>query len=66
MDYLDQYQLRELEPSITTQLDVVGMQPHSREYLEYQLNRCRSVRKFEMCEGQMLDHPEGIQFTGRP
>ncbi len=62
----DSYQLDEFEPSITTQLDVVGRQPHAREYLEYQTLCTRSERKFEMVEGQMIDYCDGIQFTGKP
>lgn len=66
MPHLDRYETYELEPSITTQLDVVGRQPHAREYLEYQLNNSRSHRKFEMFEGQSVDYCEGIQFSGTP
>jgi hypothetical protein len=63
---LDQYQLHELEPSWCQQLDVVGMQPHSREYLEYVMNNSRSCRKFEMMQGQSVDYPEGIHFGDTP
>jgi hypothetical protein len=52
----DKYQLEEFEPSACSQLDVVGMQPHSREYLEYESNCIRSTRKFEMFDGQMIDY----------
>lgn len=62
----DQNQLHEFEPSACSQLDVVGMQPHSREYLEHEANCLRSVRKFEMFDGQMINYPDGIQFSGKP
>ena len=66
MQPFDYYQRDELEPSWTTQLDVVGMQPHAREYLENEMNCKRSVRKFEHIAGQMIDYTDGIQFSGRP
>lgn len=56
----------ELEPSAATQLDVVGMQPHSREYLEYEINCMRSERKYELIGGQVIDYTDGIQFSGKP
>lgn len=56
----------DFEPSWATQLDVVGMQPHAREYLEYEVNCARSARKFEMIEGAPMDYSEGIQFSGSP
>jgi hypothetical protein len=64
--HLDRYEVSALEPSWATQLDTVGMQPHSREYLERSSTCMRSSRKFQMIAGQMIDHPEGIQFSGRP
>lgn len=60
------YELSELEPSWCTQLDVAGMQPHSREFLEHEVNSMRSMRKFYVIDGQMIDVPEGIQFTSSP
>lgn len=63
---LDRYQIDELEPSWNTQLDTNGMQPHAREYLERDLLAIRSSRKFTMCDGQVIDHCDGIQFSGRP
>lgn len=63
---LDRYELGELEPSWATQLDTVGMQPHSREYLEREMSCLRSDRKFEMIAGQMVDYSPGIQFSGKP
>jgi len=63
---LDRYQREELEPSWTTQLDTIGMQPHAREYLERQVNCMRSDRKFEMIAGEMVDYSPGIHFDGRP
>ena len=53
-------------PSWSTQLDIMGMQPHSREHLEYEVNCARSERKFQMIEGELMDYVEGVQFTGRP
>jgi len=66
MGPFDSYQLEEFEPSWASQLDVVGMQPHSREYLEHQMNNKRSYRKFMQVDGQMIDHTDGIQFSGTP
>lgn len=63
---LDPYQTEELEPSWCTQLDTVGMQPHSREYLERSVICMRSERKYEMIAGQMIDYCPGIHFDGRP
>ncbi len=63
---LDRYQDYELEASASNQLDVNGMQPHAREYLEHEVNCARSERKFEMIEGEIIDYSPGIQFTGRP
>ncbi len=63
---LDDYQKHELNMSACSQLDVVGMQPHAREYLEHQMNYVRSERKYEMYEGGYIDCPQGIQFTGLP
>lgn len=63
---LDAYEIGELEPSWSKQLDTVGMQPHSREYLEQEVLCERSWRKFQMMGGQMVDYPKGIQFSGCP
>lgn len=63
---MDEYEMGELDMSASNQLDVVGMQPHSREYLEHEMNCMRSERKYEMIEGQMIDYARGIQFSGRP
>lgn len=62
----DMYQKEEFEPSWSNQLDKVGMQPHAREYLESEMNCMRSERKFEMIADQIIDYPEGIQFSGKP
>ncbi len=62
----DIYQREEFEPSWCTQLDTVGMQPHSREYLEREMNCKRSARKFEMISDQVIDYTDGIQFSGKP
>lgn len=66
MEPFDRYELDEFQPSWASQLDKVGMQPHSREYLENETNCKRSYRKFEMIAGQMIDYPEGIHFEGKP
>lgn len=63
---LDSYQCEVLQPSACSMLDVVGMQPHAREYVEHEMNCARSDRKFEVVMGQSIDYPEGIQFSGRP
>jgi hypothetical protein len=63
---LDRYQDYELEASASNQLDVNGMQPHAREYLEHEINCARSERKFQMIEGEMMDYAPGIQFSGKP
>jgi hypothetical protein len=62
----DAYQREEFEPSWSNQLDVVGMQPHSREYLENAMSCKSSGRKFQMIAGQMIDYTDGIQFSGKP
>lgn len=64
--HLNPYQVEELDPSWSTQLDTTGMQPHSREFLERNSTSMRSTRKFEMIDGQMIDYCEGIQFSGTP
>ena len=66
MGPFDMFQREELEPSWSTQLDTVGMQPHAREYLEREMNCKRSERKFEMIADQVIDYTDGIQFSGRP
>jgi hypothetical protein len=63
---LDDYQKVQLEMSACSMLDRVGMQPHAREFIEHELNYCRSERKYEEYEGGYIDHPDGIQFTGTP
>lgn len=63
---MDEYQRRELEPSASMQLDTVGMQPHSREYLERMSTCMRSERRFEEIAGQMIDYSPGIHFNGMP
>lgn len=63
---LNAYEMDGLQPSACQQLDVVGMQPHSREYLEYEVNCMRSERDFMEISGQTIDHPRGIQFSGSP
>ena len=60
------YQTEELEPSWATQLDTVGMQPHAREYLERDSTSMRSARQMTVIDGQMIDHCDGIQFSGTP
>lgn len=63
---LDSHEMRQLEPSQCTKLDIVGMQPHAREYLETQYTYKRSEREFECFDGQTIDYTEGIQFSGTP
>lgn len=63
---VDAYEMGELEPSWSTQLDTVGMQPHAREYLERDLTSMRSHKKFSMVDGKVMEHCDGIQFSGRP
>jgi hypothetical protein len=63
---MDRYMYQELEPSATSQLDIMGMQPHAREYLEYEINCGRSERKFQMIEGYVMDYVEGIHFGDTP
>lgn len=60
------YQRQELDQSASQQLDTVGMQPHSREYLEREMNCLRSERKYEMIADQLIDYTDGIQFSGKP
>lgn len=62
----DKYQREELEPSWSTQLDTVGMQPHAREYLEREMSCMRSERKYELIAGQVIDYPDGIHFGDKP
>lgn len=62
----DMYQKGEFEESWANQLDIVGMQPHAREYLEHAMNCKRSERKFEVIADQLIDYTDGIQFSGRP
>lgn len=63
---MDRYERDELQMSASNQLDVVGMQPHAREYLEHEMNCMRSERTYEMIGGQMIDYTDGIQFSGKP
>lgn len=63
---LDAYQMGELEQSTCQQLDTNGMQPHSREYLERDMFDLRSARKLYMIDGQVIDHCDGIHFSGLP
>ncbi len=63
---LDAYEIDELEPSWSSQLDGIGMQPHSREFLEKEVNCMRSWKKFEMLSGQEVNYSDGIQFSGTP
>lgn len=62
----DMYQIGELQPSASMQLDTVGMQPHAREYLEREMTCYVSERKFEQVGHQTIDYCEGIQFSGSP
>ncbi len=62
----DMYEREEFNPSWATQLDVCGMQPHSREFLEYETLANRSIRKFETVDGQTIDYMDGIHFGDTP
>jgi len=62
----DFYNSSELEPSWTMQLDMNGMQPHSREAVERSVNHARSERKYQMIEGELMDYVTGIQFSDKP
>lgn len=66
MQKYDEYQKEELQPSWSNQLDTVGMQPHAREYLERQMTSMKGQRTFVKLAGQMIDYPEGIQFSDEP
>ena len=66
MQVHESYENDMMEPSFSNQLDINGMQPHSREHLEYEMNCARSMRKYEMVEGYMMDYCPGIQFSGSP
>ncbi len=63
---LDAYQIGELEPSWSTQLDTTGMQPHAREYLERDMHSIVSARKFHHVDGQTIDYCPGIHFGDTP
>lgn len=65
-DPIDEQDKYELQMSACSQLDVVGMQPHAREYLEHELNYVRSERTYQEFEGGYIDCPSGIQFSGKP
>lgn len=70
-----------MEMSACQELDIAGMQPHSREYLEYCVMRDRSdwkamhvpgvtssERMFDRASNAPEDHviPCGIQYSGKP
>jgi hypothetical protein len=64
---LDKFQENdELEPSWSTMLDTVGMQPHAREFLEREMTGIRSDGYFECMTGQTIDHMPGIHFGDTP
>jgi hypothetical protein len=63
---LDKAQKEYLEPSWASQLDVVGMQPHAREYVESEVNCMRTRYCFNEISGQSIDYTDGIQFSGKP
>lgn len=63
---LDNYETYGLTPSWSNQLDTVGRQPHSREYLEQQDNFFRGRKGLSTIDGQTIDYCEGIQFSGSP
>lgn len=57
---------QELELSACQQLDYHGMQPHSREHLEHEVNCARSWRAYQKVEGEMMDYTPGIHFGATP
>lgn len=63
---LSAYEMGELEPSASMQLDTEGMQPHAREYLERDMTGNFIIRHVERCGHQTIDYTEGIQFSGKP
>lgn len=63
---LDRSQKEEMEPSWASQLDVVGMQPHAREYIEGEVNCMRTRYCFNEISSQSIDYTRGIQFSGKP
>jgi len=63
---LDAYETYGLTPSWSNQLDTIGRQPHSREYLEQQDNFFRGRKGLCTIDGQEIDYCEGIQFSGTP
>jgi len=66
MGPFDLYQRGEFEQSWSNQLDTVGMQPHSREFLVKEMNCLVSSHQFECVSGQTIDYTDGIQFSGKP
>lgn len=61
----DNYEM-DLSMSACQALDVMGMQPHSREYLEYEMNLDRSLNKARMIARIHVIDGEGIQHSGKP
>ena len=62
----DAYEISELDSPWSQQLDTVGMQPHSREYLERSASCYTSWFKLNMITGEQTDYPKGIHFGGTP
>lgn len=56
----------DFDPSQCSQLDYVGTQPGSRDWLEYNVNCARTIRAFDQIAGNIMDNYEGIQFSGKP
>lgn len=64
--HVDAYEIGELEASNATKLDTTGMQPHSREFLERDIQGIVSGRRFHEVDGQTIDYCEGIHFGDTP
>jgi len=56
----------DISMSACQELDVVGMQPHSREFLEYAVNMDRSIEKAKRIMRVQVETTDGIQYDERP
>jgi len=62
----DHFEREELQASASAKLDIVGMQPHSREYLEHEAYCYGGRAVVHTADGQSIDHTPGIHFSGSP
>jgi len=62
----DRFEREELDASQSMKLDTIGMQPHSREFLERKMTGIVGQRKYECLENETIDYTPGIQFTEYP